>query len=347
MRTLLTALAIGIQVTLILTLVGLSFGMLNDIARRTEGTGADLVVLPPDASIIGFSQTMAEGIVNKVRELPHVALATGILMQPIGGINYITGIHLSEFNQMSGGFEYLAGGPFEQPDDMIVDEVYARGAKIRVGDTVNLGKPWHVCGIVVPGKLSRTFAELKTVQERYSATGQISRIYVKADNSANIAAVQSELQQRLPAYGVYRMEELVSLMSVNNVPMLRQFTEVIIGVGLAIGFLVVFLSLYTAVLERTREIGILKALGAGPGYVLNILMRETILLSLFGTLAGILMSYGVRALLGAFVPSFTMEIVYSWWPWAAVLAILGSLIGAIYPGLKAARQDAIEALSYD
>jgi len=248
---------------------------------------------------------------------------------------------------MSGGFEYLAGGPFEQPDDMIVDEVYARGAKIRVGDTVNLGKPWHVCGIVVPGKLSRTFAELKTVQERYSATGQISRIYVKADNSANIAAVQSELQQRLPAYGVYRMEELVSLMSVNNVPMLRQFTEVIIGVGLAIGFLVVFLSLYTAVLERTREIGILKALGAGPGYVLNILMRETILLSLFGTLAGILMSYGVRALLGAFVPSFTMEIVYSWWPWAAVLAILGSLIGAIYPGLKAARQDAIEALSYD
>jgi len=134
---------------------------------------------------------------------------------------------------------------------------------------------------------------------------------------------------------------------VSNVPMIRQFTDVVIGVGLVIGFLVVFLSMYTAVLERTREIGILKALGAGPGYILDLLLRETILLSVLGTIAGILMTYGTRQLLRVFAPGFTAEIVYAWWPAAALLAVIGSVIGALYPGLKAARQDAIEALSYD
>src|ERR1700683_1711092 len=138
------------------------------------------------------------------------------------------------------------------------------------------------------------------------------------------------------------MEEYVSGVSVNSIPELRTFTNVVIGLGLAIGFLVVFLSMYTAVLERTREIGILKALGAGPGYILGMLLRETILLSVAGTIAGILMTYGARALLRVFVPTFPTEIVYNWWPYAAILAIIGSLIGATYPGLKAARQDAIE-----
>jgi putative ABC transport system permease protein len=105
--------------------------------------------------------------------------------------------------------------------------------------------------------------------------------------------------------------------------------------------------MYTAVLERTREIGILKALGASPGYILGILLRETVLLSIAGSIAGILMTYGTRALMQVFVPTMTTSIVYAWWPYAALIALVGSLIGAIYPGLKAARQDAIEALAYD
>jgi putative ABC transport system permease protein len=346
-RTLLTAIAIGIQVTMILTLVGLSYGMLDDLGKRAAGTGADIMVRPPDSSVIGFSGNMPQKITDVVRSLPHVAIATPALMQPIGNLDYITGIDLAEFDKMSGGFEYISGGPFQHPDDLIVDEVFARGKNLHVGSVLNLGKPWRVCGIVVPGKLSRTFADLATLQERYSSEGQISTIYAKADSPANIPALQNELDQKLPTYKIYSMAEYVSLVSVNSVPMIRQFTNVVIGVGLAIGFLVVFLSMYTAVLERTREIGILKALGAGPGYVVDMLMRETLLLSVLGTIAGILMTYGVRALLEIFVPTFTAEIVYGWWPFAAILAVIGSLIGALYPGLKAARQDAIEALSYD
>jgi putative ABC transport system permease protein len=347
-RTLLSAVVIGVQVTMMLTLVGLSRGMLDDYAAHSRGTGADVMVRPPGSSLIGFSgSVMPEKIVDPIRKLPHVTIATGSLIQSVGNFNSIAGINLDEFNALSGGFTYLEGGPFQGPDDLIVDDVYARAEHVHAGATISLGLKWHVTGIVESGKMSRMFAQLKPLQERYAATDKVSVIWVKVDRPAEIQTVIDELKQQLIDYQIYSVEEYTSLISANSIPMLKQFTGVVIGVGVVIGFLVVFLSMYTAVLERTREIGILKALGASPAYILGMLLRETVLLVIAGAITGILMTYGTRAMLRAFVPTFITEIVYGWWPIAAAIALVGALIGAIYPGLKAARQDAIEALSYD
>jgi putative ABC transport system permease protein len=130
--------------------------------------------------------------------------------------------------------------------------------------------------------------------------------------------------------------------------MLKAFTVVVIALGVLVGFLMVLLSMYTAVLERTREIGVLKALGASPGYVLNILLRETVLLAVAGSILGILLSYVTRFTINDVIHgSLIQSIVYIWWLIAAAIAIVGAMLGAIYPGLKAARQDAIEALAYE
>jgi putative ABC transport system permease protein len=130
--------------------------------------------------------------------------------------------------------------------------------------------------------------------------------------------------------------------------MLKDFIYVVIGIASIVGFIVVFMAMYTAVLERTREIGILKAVGAGPAYVLNILFRETILLAIFGTILGILLTYGTQWLMAHAVPaSLVQETVYAWWWRAALIAIFGALIGTVIPALKAVKQDATEALSYE
>ena len=151
----------------------------------------------------------------------------------------------------------------------------------------------------------------------------------------------------LPTYKIDSIEDFVSLFSVNSVPYIEAFTRVVIGIAVLIGFLVVCLSMYTAVLERTREIGILKALGASPAYIVGILMRETVLLALTGTVVGILMTYGTRSLMAIFAASMPQEIVPDWYLTVAGIALAGSIVGALYPGLRAARQDAIEALAYD
>jgi putative ABC transport system permease protein len=346
-RTLLSAVAIGVQVTMILTLVGVSRGTLADMAERSKGVGADILVRPPDSSALSFSVTMPAGIVKVVREEPHVALATGTLVQPISNFDSITGIHSDEFAAMSGGLRYLAGKKFEGPDDLVVDEIFARSHKLSVGDSVELGHKWHVTGIVQPGKGSRTYTDIDTLQSLFAANNKISVVYVKVDDPKNTDAVIASLKNKLETYKIISAEEMLSLFSVDNVPYLKPFTRVVIGIAVIVGFLVVYLAMYMTVLERTREIGILKALGASPAYILGILLRETVVLALVGTAIGILMTYGTRALMGAVNPGMPQMIVPDWYPYAALIALTGSLLGAILPGLRAARQDAIQALAYD
>ena len=346
-RTLLSVVAIGVEVTLILTLVGVSHGVLNDMAQRSKGTGADILIRPPDSAGFTFSLTMPEKVVDVVRAQPHVVMATGTFVKYVDSFNSITGIHMDEFNAMSGGLKVKKGRMFQAPDEIVVDNVYAQQHHLKPGSTTDLAHLWKVSGIVEEGKLSRTFGDIGALQQLFESRGLVSTIYIKLDDPANIAAVKGELQRVLPTYKIDSIEDFVSLFSVNSVPYIEAFTRVVIGIAVLIGFLVVCLSMYTAVLERTREIGILKALGASPGYIVGILLRETVLLALAGTVVGILMTYGTRMLMATFAPSMPQEIVPDWYATVAGIALAGSIVGALYPGLRAARQDAIEALAYD
>ncbi len=127
-RTLLSVIAIGVEVTLILTLVGVSHGVLSDMAARSRGTGADILIRPPDSAGFTFSLTMNEKMVDKVRTQPHVAMATGTFVKYIDSFNSITGIHLDEFNAMSGGLKIKKGRMFQAPDEIVVDDVYRPAA---------------------------------------------------------------------------------------------------------------------------------------------------------------------------------------------------------------------------
>lgn len=350
MRTLLSVLAIGVEVTMVLTLVGLSYGMLEESNRRTRGVGADVIIRPPGSSVLSLSSApMPEAMVPFFAKQEHVAVVAGTVVHPLVFPESVTGVNLEKFTEMSGGFRYIHGGPFAGPDDVIVDEYYARQNELKVGGQMELmNRNWRVAGIVEAGKLSRIFVDMKVLQDLTGATGKLSQIYVKLDDSAATAGVIAKLKAALPDYNIYSTEELVSLISVNNIPGLKAFIAVIISLAIIIGFLVVFLSMYTAVLERTREIGILKAIGASPSYVLSVLLRETVILAIAGSFVGILLSYATRWTIHSLIPaSLQQNIVPEWWPWTTLIALTGAILGTLYPAWKAASQDAIEALAYD
>ena len=352
-RTLLSIIAISIQVTMVLTLVGLSKGMLDEQARRARGVGADIVIQAPNSSVIGLNGSglnMPAGIVPFIMKVdPHVVAATGILAGGKDLFSYATGVDLEQFDKLNGGFRFVAGGPFKGPDDILVDTYYANQHHLKVGDTVTvLNHPWHLTGIYEPGMLARLVVPLKTLQDLTANRDKVTLIYAKLDNPANTDQVIADLEQKLKDYKIRSMREYTDLFSVDNIPMLKEFIYVVVAVGVLVGFLVVFLSMYTAVLERTREIGVLKALGASPLYVLNILLRETALLAVAGSILGILLSYATRFAVNDVIHgSLIQAIAYDWWPATALIAIVGAMFGAAYPGLKAARQDAIEALAYE
>jgi putative ABC transport system permease protein len=353
MRSLLSMFLIAVPVTLILCLVGLSRGMLADSARRARGIGADIVVRPPKTSALTLSGApISEKLIDVMQRKPHVALAIGIIIHPVSSVSFVSGIDLNRFNQMSGGFKYLEGGPFRGPDEIIVDEYYARQHKLHAGGQVDdvLNHHWHISGVAEGGKLARLAVPIGTLQDLTGNTGKVSQIFVKADQPANIPEVLAGLRALLPDYNIYTMEEFTSLLTVENVQggALSTFIDVMIGIGVVIGFAVVLLSMYMAVLQRTREIGILKALGASRWFILKIILAEAVVMGLCGAVVGIGLSFVARALIQVLYPaSLTQAITPDWWPKVALISLAGVLLGALYPGLSAAAQDPIEALAYE
>lgn len=352
MRTLLSFLLIGVPVTLILTLVGLTHGMVEDSQQRQRASGADIVVRGTNAAAaISFSgATLPEKFVDFLQMQPHVKLAVGMVNHPIELPLVVTGIDFQKFSEMSGGFHFIEGGPFRGPDDMIVDRYFAAQRHLHAGDTTRImNRPWHISGVIDGGKLSHIFVPLKVLQELDSSSGKLSQIFLKLDNPGNTTAVIQQLKQKLgPSYPIWSMEELTSMLSVNNIQGVRQFTLVVVVIGVVIGFAVVCLSMYMAVLQRTREIGILKSLGGSNGFILRIILAEALILGVGGTALGILMSFGAYWLIQILVPaSIQMAIVTSWWPIALAITLVAAGLGALYPGLIAARHDPIEALAYE
>lgn len=351
LRSLLSILLIGVPVTLILTLVGLTQGMLSEAQNRQRGAGADIVIRGSTVQAVTSTSTttIPARMVDKVQEQPHVKLAMGVINDRVELILGLTGLDMPKFNQMTGGFKFDEGGPLQGPDDILVDRLYAEQNHLHVGQTIKLiNHDWRVAGVIEPGKLARLAVRLATLQDLDAATGKVAQIYVQADDPANIDLVAGELQRLLPNFKVNTMAEITAMYNVDQIPAIKPFTVVVAAIGVVIGITVVWLSMYMVVLQRTREIGILKALGASKTFILGIILIEAAMLGVGGTILGIVFSYGAQWLIRTLVPaSFQMAIAYAWWPRVAVVTLAAAILGALYPGLSAARQDPIEALAYE
>jgi len=352
-RTMLSALVVGVQIMLVLTLIGLSKGLLEDSANRAKGSGADIFLKPGKQATVSMQTGQVDqNFVPAVAKQPNVAMAVGVLMQNVELVTSVNGVDVAEFAKMNGGFHYLSGGPPKGPDDLLVDEYYARQNHLKVGQSVTLGNVqhvWHLAGIIQGGMLARLVVPLHTLQFITGNGGKVSQIMVKLKDPSKVAESSKQLDKAfLNQLQAISVADIVSQLSIDNIPQLKIFINVVTFMTILVGFLVVFLSMYTAVVERTREIGILKALGAKPMKIIDLLMREAIVLALLGWTMGIGLAFVAKLIIMSTIPaSLTVIDVPDWWPKAALIALSGAILGAIYPGLRAARQDAIEALSYE
>jgi len=353
-RSLISIVAVALEVSLILLIVGYSLGMLQDSRTRTSGIGADVIVLPPGSSfIVGLTGSpMPVKVAGVLAKLPHVEKVAPVLTQisTQGTLEIIAGIDLPSYEAMSGGFHYLHGGPFEAPNDVLVDDLFAQYKHVKVGDTIEiLNNSFRICGIVERGKGGRKFVPLTTLQDLTGGKDRASVMYLKLDHPANADAVVDEIKNvpGMERYVASSMATYVSMMTPTNYPGLSTFIKVVIGISVVIGILVIFQAMYTAVMERTREIGILKSMGASRIYIVNVVLRETVLLAVAGIIVGIVASLGAQAVLARRLPLLPVVVEWSWIARATVIATLSAVGGALYPAFKAARKDPIDALAYE
>ena len=353
-RSLISIVAIALEVTLILLIVGLCYGIMNDNKHRSAGIGFDVIVQPPGSSFfqaIGGAPVSVK-VADVLRGMPHVKVVSPVVWQIAtgGGVEVIDGIDIASFEALSGPFTYLKGGPFQGPQDILVDDFIARQKHVKVGDAMEiLSHQFRVCGIVENGKGARKFVPMATMQELIGAPGKASVFYLKLDDPAASDAVVEAVKKQpgMEQYVVRSMQEYLSMMTPSNLPGFRPFIGVVIGVSLVIGFLVIFQSMYTAVMERTREIGILKSMGASKAYIVNVILRETVLLAVAGIVVGILVSVLARIAIVHRWPLIQIENSTDWMIRATIVAMVGATLGALYPAYKAAQKDPIDALAYE
>jgi putative ABC transport system permease protein len=334
-------------------------GMLNDQKQRTNGVGADLIMRGSSASNMNGvgPVSMPIKLQDVLRKLPHVTVVAPAALQmstASSGIEIQWGIDYETYNALR-PFVFLAGTPFRGPNDVIVDDVFsakvnpATGKPYEVGDTLTiLNTDFHICGIVQHGRGGRKLIPLETMGQLIGAYGKASNFYLKLDDPANAQSVMDAIHNTrgLQNYPVETMDEWLSEMTPDKLPGFNLALRSVTIIAVIVGFLVIFQTMYTAVLERTREIGILKSMGASKAEIVSVVLRETAVLAVVGVILGIAGSYGVRF---AMLHSTTLQFQISsrWLLQGAAIAFGGSILGALYPSWMAARKDPIDALAYE
>lgn len=351
-RTIVSVLGIAVSVLLIVFTVGLTHGLLRERGRRESNIGAEIMVRASGTIGITTSQPFilpashAQDLARVEGVRAAIPLGQNIVSSDKGfGSRIVDGINFDEYAAVA-GLALKEGRKPEGGDEAIVDTVWLKENKSSVGSIVTLyERPFRIVGSYEPPGGARIKIPLSTMQDQLGSEGRVSSILVACNNPAEQDAVAARIRQSFPNDQILFTRDLPELY-ISNVPALDVFVKVVIGIASAISLLVILLAMYTTVTERTRQIGILKSLGMSKTTIAWVFEKEAIIVSLLGVLTGVLLTLGARyAVMRS--TNLVVEIEPRWLGVALAVGLLGGTIGALYPAIRAARQDAVEALSYE
>ena len=351
-RTAVSILGTAVGVLLIVFTVGLAHGVLRERGQRESNIGAEIMVRASGSIGIGGNSpfVLPASRAAEIAQIEGVRAAT-----PLGqamdrsdagfGSRLVDGINFDEYSQLT-GIRIREGRKLISGDEAIVDPVWQQNRKAEVGSTVQLWeRPFKIVGVYEPPGGGRIKIPLATMQEQEGADHRASAILVSCIDPSKQDEVAARIESKYSDQQIIFTRDLPELYT-SSVPALNVFLKVVVGVAAAISMLVILLAMYTTVTERTRQIGILKALGMSKPAIAWVIEQEAIIVSLLGVTAGVLLTLAARFAVMR-VTSLIVEIEMRWVGVALLVGLIGGSIGALYPALRAAKQDAVEALSYE
>jgi putative ABC transport system permease protein len=354
-RTFVSVLAVAMEVASVMVLVGLADGTLNDIADRLQNVGADVLFQPPDASLIlgATSAVMPLKYIDIMKTVPGVKDVTPVLNWHVSQIKgeskavNLWAIDYASFERISGGFEMAQGQGLAAADDMIMDTILAETTGTKVGDVLPLmNRQFRIAGIFKPGAGGRLYARLPDVQEAIGAPEKASFFLVKGERAADAEPLAKALAEKFKGHKITPVAQVSRMMQENMVG-LREFKRVLTSMAVIVSFLVVLLAMYTAIIERTREIGILRAIGASQGKVVQLVVSESLLICVVGVLLGLGLAFWGSFSIHRVFPTQVVRLTREWAAIAAALGVVGGLLGSLYPAIRAARMDPVQALNFE
>jgi len=353
-RTAVSILGIAAGVILIVFTIGLANGTIRKQAQREANVGAEIIFRAPGT--LGMSGSESFRLpVSAARDLLKIEGVKAAV--PIGqntvaasdsklGTRLVDGVSFDEYASLA-GLQIVEGrGLGASGDEAIIDTGWQKQLKFKIGNTMKFyDRDFVVVGSYEPAAGARVKIPLATMQEQLGGENRCTAILVSVKDGLTAQQVADQIHERFPDHQVIFTKDLEELY-LSSVPALGIFLNVIIGIASIISALVILLTMYTTVTERTRQIGILKSLGMSNAGIASIITQEALLISFFGILTGVVLTYFLRFILTEFI---TLDVEIK--PFVLLLTLLvgltGGAVGALYPALRAAQLDAVEALNYE
>ena len=326
--------------------------MSSDMQRRASNLRAEIIFTRPGSmQLTSSTANLSTKYVDRLKQIEGVEDALPVIVNVLQGnrglgFERIEGVDWEPFARMN-DIRLLSGRAPQESDEIVVDETKARNNNLRVGSTLNLigNKPYRIVGIYSPESSARMKMTLRAMQDAFEATDKCTYIMVKVRTGTDKAVVAQRVAEQLPGNKVQFTEDM--FMSVErSIPYLPVFLRVLVGLAAVVSAVVVMLAMYTTITERTREIGILKALGASRPYIIGLIEKEALLISAIGLVAGFLGSFLIGYLIHRVYGLF-FEFSWKWGLTAAAIGILGGGLGALYPALRASNLDPVAALAHE
>ncbi|MGE0104598.1 MAG: ABC transporter permease [Blastocatellales bacterium] len=351
-RTLISVAGVALGVLLVVLNTGLVRGMLNDRIRRERGIGAEIQFTRKGSSVLSPSSVMSLDIrygkrLSEIEGVKTVSPVGRYIQSGSSGLGFeqVDGIDFDTYSAIS-GLKIVEGRVFNGPDEVIIDEFKARQSKLGIGSTIQVfGRSLKVAGIYAPESGARIKMNLTDLQGYLAAENKCTFIMVKVDDPNQEQTVQKRIDSELPGNIVLLTRDIATGFS-RSIPGIDGFVKAVLGLSTIVSILVILLAMYTTITERTREIGILKSLGASNRYIIGVIEKEALLISLIGVAVGMVLALAAGWAIER-ATTLQLEFHWTWLLTAALIGLSGGALGALYPAIRAARQDPVEALAYE
>ena len=353
-RTFVSVLGVAVGVLLVAFTVGLAHGVLRERGRRESQVGAEIMLRAAGTTGFGGAQRFAMPVSRaaEVARIPGVRAAvahaqTTDKSDAGWGVRVVDGIDFEGYSRLS-GLRVIEGRPVASGDEAIVDTVWKEQRNVRLGDPVKVfDRDFKIVGFYEPPGGARIKIPLTTMQENAGVEDHAfcTSVLVSVNDPAEQDAVAERIHAAFPDDQLIFTRDLPELYA-SSVPALDVFIDVVVGVAAVISMLVILLAMYTTVTERTRQIGVLKSLGMSNAGVAWVIEQEALAVSVLGVIFGVVLTLAARFVVMR-ATSLTVDIEPRWLLVSLGIGLLGGTLGALYPALRAARQDPVEALSYE
>jgi len=359
-RTLLTVLGISIGVAAIVALSALAAGLETGYNAMLTGSKADLILSQPDTFDISYS-SIDESVGAGLLAAPEVAEVSGMIQgftQAEGEpIFFVFGYPKDSF--ILGRFQIVDGVDLNsreaqkaRPKPILLGSSAAEVLDKGVGDTLRItGSAFRIVGIYQTGDIFEDSGAILHLSEAQALVGkprQVSLFYIRLKDTSLSQRFFKRVERLYPDLSLSGIQEFADQQSMSD--MLRGYVWAIGGLAIVIGGVGMMNAQLMSVMERTREIGVFRAVGWSKMRVMWLILGESIAVSIIGGVIGVglgwLLLYllsGQTVLLGGGTSSINADLLIQ----AFSIVILLGLVGGLYPAWRASRMQPVEALQYE